>query len=136
MPMNTEIKARWTAALRSGEYPQAEGRLRATEGFCCLGVLCDLAVKDGIIAEKAPSLDSYGGGWDYGETANNLDLPQAVMDWAGLGQPNPDVNRDSLPAGAFTGDPSDQPKSGPNLALLNDSGTPFDVIADIIDQQL
>lgn len=38
-----EIKASWTAALRSGKYPQVRGRLRTSEGFCCLGVYCDLA---------------------------------------------------------------------------------------------
>lgn len=41
--MNPEIKARWVAALRSGEYEQATGQLRNEHGeFCCLGVLCDL----------------------------------------------------------------------------------------------
>lgn len=42
---------RWIAALLSGEYEQENGSLcRETQGklaFCCLGVLCDLAAKDG-----------------------------------------------------------------------------------------
>lgn len=37
----------WVKALRSGEYKQSEGSLKNKDGFCCLGVLCDLAAKDG-----------------------------------------------------------------------------------------
>ena len=59
-----QIYKRWVAALRSGEYKQAVGALRDCEygefdyeteacvidkvnGHCCLGVLQDLAAKDG-----------------------------------------------------------------------------------------
>jgi hypothetical protein len=40
--MNSELKAKWVEALRSGEYKQAEGKLHDTknDAFCCLGVLC------------------------------------------------------------------------------------------------
>lgn len=44
--MNKENAAKWVAALRSGEYTQAEGRLRAGDSFCCLGVLCDLYARE------------------------------------------------------------------------------------------
>lgn len=39
----------WIEALRSGEYKQTEGQLHDPDenSFCCLGVLCDLARKDG-----------------------------------------------------------------------------------------
>ena len=38
--MDPELKAKWTAALRSGEYTQTRFRLqRPPEGYCCLGVL-------------------------------------------------------------------------------------------------
>ena len=44
--MNQEWKEKWVAALRSGEYKQTRHVLRnitpENEGFCCLGVLCDL----------------------------------------------------------------------------------------------
>lgn len=40
--MDPVIKAKWVAALRSGEYNQDDGELRSRDGFCCLGVLCDL----------------------------------------------------------------------------------------------
>ncbi len=32
----------WVAALRSGKYQQAKTRLRKAEGYCCLGVACDI----------------------------------------------------------------------------------------------
>lgn len=53
--MDTDVKERWVAALRSGEYTQAKGNLKVKlegdgrYGHCCLGVLCDLAAEDGII---------------------------------------------------------------------------------------
>lgn len=46
----------WIAALESGKYPRGTGKLRndfrdssgkLRHSFCCLGVLCDLAQKDG-----------------------------------------------------------------------------------------
>lgn len=41
--MDAELKTKWVEALRSGKYTQARRTLRgATEGFCCLGVLCDV----------------------------------------------------------------------------------------------
>ena len=42
-----EVVKLWVAALRSGEYEQAQGQLWSGDGFCCLGVLCDLAARDG-----------------------------------------------------------------------------------------
>ena len=50
--MKPEIQAEWVAALRSGEYKQGTGVLRSEANeFCCLGVLCDLAVKAGVAVE-------------------------------------------------------------------------------------
>jgi hypothetical protein len=45
MMLNEELKAKWIAALRSGEYTQIKGVLRGAngEGHCCLGVLCEVA---------------------------------------------------------------------------------------------
>lgn len=40
--MNAELKAKWIEALRSGRYEQGRERLRSDDGFCCLGVLCDV----------------------------------------------------------------------------------------------
>ena len=42
--MERKIKKLWLDALRSGEYEQCKSKLHDGEGFCCLGVLYDVAV--------------------------------------------------------------------------------------------
>lgn len=47
--MTPELKARWIKALRSGEYEQVSSYLKVgpnageETGYCCLGVLLDIA---------------------------------------------------------------------------------------------
>ncbi len=38
--MDQELKAKWVAALRGGEYKQGKFNLYTEGHFCCLGVLC------------------------------------------------------------------------------------------------
>ena len=44
------LKERWVAALKSGNYPQITGQLKRAaqsgEGYCCLGVLVELIIED------------------------------------------------------------------------------------------
>lgn len=44
MNFTPEIKAKWVATLRSGDYKQASGSLHwpAFDTYCCLGVLCKI----------------------------------------------------------------------------------------------
>lgn len=63
--MNKRIAKKWTKALRSGKYEQTNGKLQDHYGYCCLGVLCELAVKEGVI-------ETYSGGV----------LPEKVRGWA------------------------------------------------------
>ena len=109
LDMNPEIRAQWCAALRSGDYAQADGYLHRATGACCLGVLCDLAVKAKVIGEPV----DCGGFWSFEGNAHFL--PAAVMTWAGIRENDPVV----YGAGA--------------LSNLNDDGTPFAEIADLID---
>ena len=44
--MVPEIKKRLIVALRSGDYKQTRGALCEDGGYCCLGVLCELAMID------------------------------------------------------------------------------------------
>lgn len=122
--MDEAIKAQWTAALRSGDYPQGKNRLRSKEGFCCLGVLCDLAVKAGVVKvdhrKYHPGLPDSPEYWLFGDKLEEATLPREVRDWAGLPR-NPDVE--------FAG--REQPIAG-----VNDEGVRFATIADLIDQQL
>jgi hypothetical protein len=113
LDMNPEIRTQWCAALRSGKYTQAKAGLRRDGGYCCLGVLCDLAVKAGVLTPPV-QLDSHR--WAF---AGRLDLlPPVVADWAGIAEENPAVQG----GGDLIG-----------LAEENDNGLPFGQIADLID---
>jgi hypothetical protein len=79
--MDPQIRARWVAALRSGKYEQTAGSLHDECGFCCLGVLCELAVQAGIM--PAATLTPLG--WKYGALGEGSVLPLEVRQWAGIG---------------------------------------------------
>ncbi|MER7445061.1 hypothetical protein [Micromonospora avicenniae] len=85
--------AMWLDALRSGDYQQANGVLRDGDAFCCLGVGCDLAVKNGVIPEPMFTGARYVYGIP-GEDMNGWTLPRAVQEWLGLNAPNPDITVD------------------------------------------
>ena len=42
----------WHDALLSGEYPQGKGYLNKNDKYCCLGVACEVAIKNGIKLKK------------------------------------------------------------------------------------
>lgn len=85
--MKKEIADRWVEALESGKYPQTKGRLRDSDGFCCLGVLCELAVADGVAKSEEHKLRSFSQ-WRYQDaTGGDLSfsrLPVVVKEWAGM----------------------------------------------------
>jgi hypothetical protein len=83
--LKPEVLTLWTDALESGEYAQTKGWLHLMEdgsdrpgGWCCLGVLCDVASKAGVdmnrqleVGGKVESFDDHRGG-----------LPPSVRKWA------------------------------------------------------
>ena len=115
--MNTEIKAKWVAALRSGEYKQGKNRLRNKDNnFCCLGVLCNLhAQAHPEIAAKQTDPCQY---------MDEAGMPHdSVFIWAGMGVNK--VHR-TVEIGGYAA----------SLAQHNDSGRTFAEIADAIEAQL
>ncbi len=109
--MNLEIKNLWVAALRSDDYVQGRLALCKDNKFCCLGVLCELAAEAGICSkEEKQSYVLYDGDRSL--------LPRSVRDWAGLATISPDA------------------PDGKKLVSLNDEGTPFREIADLIEAYL
>ena len=121
--MKPEIKQKWLNALRSGEYTQSQERLRSDDGYCCLGVLCDLYI------EENKGYYWFGDVDDYLFMSHNSDsyyegtyLPFPVMEWSCLKDSNPIVIDNY----------------GDRIALsdLNDTGFSFDEIADYIEKQL
>jgi hypothetical protein len=115
--MNKEIKEKWIAALRSGEYTQAKEVLKNESGFCCLGVLCDLYSKEKNIPWKP-------GGIGLSIEDCYFSLPAKVIEWAGFKNKKP-IPIVTLPDGRFEG-----------LSELNDTfNFSFNQIADLIEQQ-
>jgi hypothetical protein len=111
-----DFKAKWLEALRSGNYTQTTGMLRRRDGFCCLGVACDVndpsgwGVSHGSMYYRMKSPSS-------GFIVSN-DVPLEV--WAALSQLNDSVS-DSVQA---------------VLAHMNDNGKTFTEIADWIEENL
>jgi hypothetical protein len=85
--MNKEVARLWIDALRSGEYKHTSGRLvRGTDSlsYCCLGVLCELAVEKGVELTKTP-YDDEGLGYRVSNFTYIGVLPPTVQTWAGCG---------------------------------------------------
>lgn len=127
--MKAEIKTLWLDALRSGKYQQGVGvlQLHTKQEFCCLGVLCELAVRAGV----AFVLDHAGNGSLYSDSADPAaghqsreQLPNGVAIWAGL-ENNPQVDHIV-----------DDYVRTETLAEINDNGYDFEHIADLIEEQL
>lgn len=117
--MKQDVKTEWVKRLRSGMYLQGYRRLRADfQGkayYCCLGVLCEMAMEAGIVL-RGRGLD---GAFRYTTVSNTPSqdssgtyLPQAVREWSDLGEVA--VHR---------------------LACLNDHCHSFSHIADIIETE-
>ncbi len=68
----TNVAKMWLKALKSGEYKQTNGRLQENGRYCCLGVLTDLAVKNGVICKFRSENDS------------GLMPTKTVKEWIGL----------------------------------------------------
>ena len=114
--MKKEIAEKWIAALRSGEYKQTSGILanhNRTE-HCCLGVLCELAIEDGVGLQVLRPDDASYTSFD-GEGSH---LPDCVQDWADTYGATPVTPRQSIV----------------ELIRMNDSGSSFEDIADHIEK--
>lgn len=145
-PMNPRIKKLWVDALRSGDYAQTTSYLMEVNsvtlepiGYCCLGVLCDLAVKEGVI--PPPSL--VAGSAYYGVVGpDQSTLPVEVMNWAGLDSKNPEVLRgyDEEECTCVSYEEEDHEcVPAPyylDIAGINDNHATFEEIASIIEEQL
>ena len=138
--MNPEVKALWLAALRSGDYTQGTGRLHTryaddstTDEFCCLGVLCDLAVKDGVVIDVVVNEPhSYSVGTFVSYDSQSSLLPPAVQGWAGLSSEDPVVEYDD-----WESSDDETHRDSNSLSGLNDDmGWTLGAIADAIEANL
>lgn len=103
-----EHRKLWVEALRSGKYQQATRQLRDGDAFCCLGVACEIS---GLGKWSGNSFPVYLGDSRF--------LPTEVREWLGI----------SGRLGGFGR------RNRKYLADLNDDGTTFSEIADIIESE-
>ncbi len=120
--MKPEVKAAWVAALRDPARKQGRGMLRnLDDGFCCLGVLCDISGLGKWVESPA------GRFYVTNSDSQSTELPPSVMAWAGLDRGIPRVVAPTASGKSLI--------SG--LASLNDRfGYTFAQLADLIEAQL
>ena len=102
-----EVRKAWVKALRSGQYNQGKYSLCIPtpigSQYCCLGILAELAVQQGIVEKNGTFYDKQ-----------SIFLSPTIMKWAGLRS-------------------SDGAYQGSALSIKNDSDISFTKIADIIE---
>lgn len=108
--MKKDVAEKWVAALRSGLYKQGRNALKSKDGYCCLGVLCDISGVDTF------DTDEFGDEYYLGHCSN---LPDQVVQYAGV------RGKDPLPI---------EGSLGFSLANLNDRGDTFEQIATVIEK--
>lgn len=128
LKMRGEVLDEVIKRLRSGDYRQGRNTLRQRsedgDRYCCLGVICEIAVEEGVINRT-----DMGGWYSYGPEGvyDAMYLPEKVVDWAWIVS---DVEKE------WSGDYYYEQRGqyGENgldaLAVMNDDGVPFSDIAD------
>jgi hypothetical protein len=127
--MKADIKTKWVAALRSGDYQQTDAVLRLDSHYCCLGVLCDLYSRETGVA-WSPNPHTY----NLAMHNNDNTLPIEVRVWAHLADEYGAYVEVETDEGGATHPPY---LARPSLTELNDRWNyDFEQIADVIEQQL
>lgn len=126
-PMNPDAKKAWVEGLRSGNYAQTNGHLHLKEalqftpaGFCCLGVLSELAVENkvgSVVSEPSRSnsniIEYKSTSEVYRYDSSTAFLIDEVAEWA------------EFPWGIVN-----------DLMAINDNGGSFELIADLVEEYL
>lgn len=114
-----EARALWIAALKSGDWEQGRQYLCKDGQYCCLGVVCEIYIREGI-GELEVSVNTRGIK-EYRDTKNEVTmksgLPNMVADWLGV-------------KGMF-GLTTD----GRSLTIHNDDGKSFVEIANLVENE-
>lgn len=108
-----ELRREWVKALRSGEYKQTRRHLEDATGNCCLGVACRVFDK---LHPRTLEIEAREHG---------------VVSFNGTISHLPDPVQEAMGLRVHTGHTS---KHG-YLTDMNDRGTPFATIADIIESK-
>lgn len=124
--MKKDIAKKWGEALRSGKYKQGKAYLKQVcyngqVHHCCLGVLCEL-YNDTMKKNRKKTLSTQISSTKLATDCFTFDgkvgeLPSVVMEWAGI---NSSLGNFEIYS----------------LASLNDIGSTFESIADIIEKNV
>jgi hypothetical protein len=138
--LRPEVKEKWIAELESGRWTQGHGMLGRsnTTERCCLGVLCEVAIREGVIPPATPLTPTTGRLLYTGE-ANYL--PVKVRKWAfdnphGPENPVLKFTEQEIARGHAKGSASPDGKVRLTASAANDGGVPFDAIAEAIRRSL
>jgi hypothetical protein len=138
--MRKDIAKKWIKALRSGKYKKGFGYLkqynsRGQSRHCCLGVLCEL-YNETMKKNHKKTLTVSSNWHDFDENNGFVlfnrksgSLPKVVKNWAGI--------KDET--GEFIYKVKDrygEYKQNQNLSILNDTGSKFSTIANIIEKNV
>ena len=98
--MKKEIADEWVKALRSGEYVQGQNMLKYEDPdtdemhHCCLGVLCEIAIENGVELEVESrifnvKMDDRGYMLHKAFMYDDLSglLPERILQWSGVRSP-------------------------------------------------
>lgn len=111
-------RKKWIEALRSGKYKQGKGYLKRNDEYCCLGVACEIL---GATQEKRPS--EPGVTWFSLNGTSMFILPNGIRNLLGLSTGIGDFNI------------TDFDLVSNSLALMNDAGSSFDEISNMIESE-
>lgn len=123
--MKPEIKEMWIEALLSDDYQQGQHHLcqdnnDGSKSWCCLGVLTDLAIKNGVNIDVERSLSESN---VYTFDNESETLPLAVKEWSGIDTGSGQYSYPNI---------DDDDALTCSLAEDNDAGLAFDELVDII----
>ena len=122
--MKEYIKDIFVTALISGEYKQGDGLLRDVfDNYCCLGVLSEIAVKEGIIPKPVFQDMKNSELSRYLYDGKAIELSDKVKEWAGMRTCYGDISNTH---GIINMDGS--------LISMNDDGRSFVEIAAAIEE--
>jgi hypothetical protein len=135
--LKPEVKEKWVTALRSGNYQQGTGLLHYVNAdkkdcFCVWGVLCELAVEEGVVKTYGSITGDYLYGPDDPRVNGSPAVPPPeVIEWAF----GPEVTSDIKVTLEYDNDS----EGGTRETLIywnDDCDMPFDTFATLIEEQL
>ena len=124
--MKTE---QWTAALRSGKYPQGQNALCDGSRFCCLGVLAEEAGY-GKVENNEGTFEYIFGLEDDQTVTEDAVIPHYLQKTI-----LEDLNlRQSVGPASFDGEEYGTESLHTRLIIMNDNGVGFSTIADYVEK--